>query len=72
MKTVYFSETNAASDLKIGGSRHLNLVMKVCEYSMSFLDHSPMSLTHDIKTSFLRNRWASFDQISLYVSFNVH
>ena len=32
MKTVDFSETIAASDLKIGRSRHLNECMKVCEY----------------------------------------
>ena len=27
-----FSETIAASDLKVGGSRHLIEFMKVCEY----------------------------------------
>ena len=32
MKTVDFSETIAASDLKIGRSRHLTEYMKVCEY----------------------------------------
>ena len=32
MKTVDFSETIAASDLKVGGSRHLIEFMKVCEY----------------------------------------
>ena len=32
MKTVDFSETDAASDLKIGRSRHLNTSMKVNEY----------------------------------------
>ena len=33
MKTVDFSETNAASDLKVGRrSRHLIEFMKVCEY----------------------------------------
>ena len=32
MKTVDFSETIAASDLKIGSSRHLLEYMKVCEY----------------------------------------
>ena len=31
MKTVDFSETVAASDLKIGRSRHLNECMKVYE-----------------------------------------
>ena len=32
MKTVDFSETIEASDLKIGRSRHLNECMKVYEY----------------------------------------
>ena len=32
MKTVDFSETIAASDLKSGRSRHLIEYMKVCEY----------------------------------------
>ena len=32
MKTVDFSETIAASDLKVGRSRHLIEYMKVCEY----------------------------------------
>ena len=32
MKTVDFSETIAASDLKHGRSGHLNEYMKVCEY----------------------------------------
>ena len=40
MKTVDFSEAIAASDLKVGRSRHLIEYMKVCEYcrSMSLLD----------------------------------
>ena len=32
MKTVDFSETIVASDLKGGGSRHLIEYMKICEY----------------------------------------
>ena len=32
MKTVDFSETIAASDLKVGKSRHLIECMKVCDY----------------------------------------
>ena len=32
MKTVDFSETIAASNLKVGKSRHLIEFMKVCEY----------------------------------------
>ena len=32
MKIVHFSETIAASDLKVGRSRHLIELMKVSEY----------------------------------------
>ena len=32
MKTVDFSETTEASDLKVGRSRHLIECMKECEY----------------------------------------
>ena len=32
MKTVDFSETIAASDLKVGRSRYLIEYMRVCEY----------------------------------------
>ena len=32
VKTVDFSETIPASDLKVGRSRHLIKYMKVCEY----------------------------------------
>ena len=32
MKTVDFSETIAASDLKVGRSRHLIEFLNVCEY----------------------------------------
>ena len=32
MKTVDFSETIAARDLKVGMSRHLIESMKICEY----------------------------------------
>ena len=37
MKTVDFSETIAASDLKVGRSRHLVEYMKVCEGHYSTL-----------------------------------
>ena len=42
------SETIAASDLKIGRSRHLIEFMKVCEYwrSRSFLDLGPRLCTY--------------------------
>ena len=32
MKTVDFTDTNAASDLKVGRCRELIEFMKVCEY----------------------------------------
>ena len=32
MKTVDFSETVAANDMKVGRSKHLIEFMKVCEY----------------------------------------
>ena len=42
-----FSETIAASDLKVSRSSHLIEYMKVCEYkrSRSFLDGGPKSCT---------------------------
>ena len=48
MKTVDFSETIAASDLKISRSRHLIEYMKMCEYlrSRSFLDLGPRSCNY--------------------------
>ena len=48
MKTVDYTETIAASDLKVGESRHLNEFMKVSEFerSRSFLDLGPRSCTY--------------------------
>ena len=48
VKTVDFSETIAASDLKVGRSRHLIEFMKVYEYwrSRSFLALGPRSCTY--------------------------
>ena len=62
MKTVDFSETIAASDLKLCRSRHLIEYMKICEYyrSRSFLDLGPRSCAY--KNSNLGNRsHKSFD-----------
>ena len=49
MKTVDFSETIAASDLKVGRCRQLIEFMKVCEYqkSRSFLDLGPRPLMYE-------------------------
>ena len=47
MKTVDFSETFAASDLKVGRIGHLIEFMKICEYlRWSFLDLGPRSCTY--------------------------
>ena len=48
MKTVDFSETIAASDLKVSRSRHLIAYMKICEFLSlrSFLDLGPRSCTY--------------------------
>ena len=50
MKTVDFSKTIVASDLKVSGSRNLIKIMKICEYerSRSFLDLGPRSCTYKI------------------------
>ena len=48
MKTVDFSETIEACDLKVGRYRQLIDFMKICEYlrSRSFLDLGPRSFTY--------------------------
>ena len=48
MKTVDFSETIEACDLKVARYRQLIDFMKVCEYgrSRSFLDLGPRSCTY--------------------------
>ena len=48
VKAVDFSETIAASDLKVCSSRHLIEFIKVSEYLMSrsFLDLGPRSCTY--------------------------
>ena len=59
MKTVDFSETIAASDLKVSGSRHLIDFMEICEYG-------PRLCTYKI----LRNYCVDLNQ-TLYASFQV-
>ena len=48
VKTVYFSETIGASDLKCGRRKHLIDFMKIFEYcrSSSILDLGPRSCTY--------------------------
>ena len=68
MKTVDFSETVAASDLKVGRSRHVIEYMKVCEYwrSGSFLDLGQRSCTYkNSNWIFLRNCCADLNQFFL-------
>ena len=64
MKTVDFSETIAASDLKVGRSRHLIEYMKVCEYWPKVV------YIQKFKPDFLRNYCAYLNPI-LYASFQV-
>ena len=49
VKTVFFSETIAVPDLKVGRCRQLVAVIKLCEYSRSrsFLDHGPRLFTYE-------------------------
>ena len=61
-----FSETIAASDLKVSGSRYLNDYMKLCEYGRSrlFLDLGPRSCTYKI------SNWIfSETTVSIYTKF---
>ena len=54
MKTVDFSETIAASDLKVGRSSYLNEFMMMYEYerSRSFLDLAQDRVNTKIQTRF--------------------
>ena len=73
MKTVNFSETIVASDLKASRSRHLIEYMKVSEYrrSRSFLDLGPRSCTYKNSNQiFSRDYCAVLNQI-FYESFQV-
>ena len=48
MKTVDFSKTIAASDMKVGRCRQLSEFMKVCENrSRSFLDLGPRPFMYE-------------------------
>ena len=53
MKAVDFSEAIGASDLKVGRSRQLIELMKICEYSMSrsFLHIDPRLFTYENQNS---------------------
>ena len=72
MKTVDFSETIAASDLKVGRSRHLIEYMKVCviEGQGHYLTLVQGRYIQKFKRDFLRNYFFDLNQI-LYESFQV-
>ena len=61
MKIVDFSETIAASDLKIGRCSLLIEFMKVCEYSRSLHDLGPRSFTYEK----LKLHMAKFNQFCM-------
>ena len=60
-----FSESIAASDLKVSRSSHLIEFMKVCEYlrSMLFLELGEGRYIQKFKPNFLRNYFADLNQI---------
>ena len=70
MKTVDFSETFAASDLKVSRSSHLIHYMKVCEYEGQghFLTVAHGCVHTKFKPDFLRNYFADLNQ-TFYESF---
>ena len=76
MKTVDFSKTIAACDLKVGMCRQLIELAKVYEVILKvkvniYGTSGPISTYEKLKLTFLRNHWAIFNQF-LYVSFWVH
>ena len=73
MKTVDFSETIAASDVKVSRNRHPIDYVKICEYCMSrsgFLTLANDRVYTKFKLDFLRNHCADLNQ-SLYESFQI-
>ena len=60
MKTVDFSETIAACDLKVGRCRQLTEFMKVCDYSRSFFTLAKGHLHIKIKTCFSQKPLGDF------------
>ena len=64
MKTVDFSETIAASDLKVGRNRHLNKFLKVSiEGQGNFLPWPKVVDIQNFKPDFLRSYCADLNQI---------
>ena len=64
VKTVDFSVTIAASDLKVSRRSHLIDYMKVCEYrrSRSFLDLCQGRVHTEIQTGFSQKLFADLNQ----------
>ena len=71
MKTVDFSETIAASDLRGSRRRHLIEYMKICKYrrSRSFLDLGPRSCTYKIQTGFSQKLLCQFTAMSNLITY---
>ena len=72
MKTVDFSESIAACDLKFGRCRQLIELMKVFEYSRSrsFIDLGPRSFTYENQNlTFLGNLWAILTKFYIFKDF---
>ena len=69
MKTVDFSETIAASDLKVSRSRHLTEYMSI-EGQCQFLILAQGRVHTKIQTGFSQNYCADLNQ-TLYASFQV-
>ena len=63
-----FSKTIAACDLNIGRCRQLIDLMKVYEYSRSYLDLGPMSVIYENQKMLFSETTGPFNQI-LYESF---
>ena len=70
VKTVDFSETIAASDLKLGRSRHLIDFLEVLNVKVISLPWPKVVYIQKLKPDFLRNYYAILNQI-LYESFLV-
>ena len=64
MKTMDFSETVAACDLKVGRCRQLIVLMKVYEYlgQGHILTFAQGQLYMKIKTCFSQKHWAIFNK----------
>ena len=76
MKRVEFSETIAASDLKVSRCRHIIEFMKVCEYLRSRLfldlDLGPRSCTYKNSNRIFSEPTVAISTKSFYETFQLH